>query len=69
MKKTLILLFSTLISFNSLGEWVETGGNDGGTSYIDFNSMRIVGDSVYVWSMMDMPIANEYGVDDFNEKD
>ena len=53
MKKLLILLFSILISFNSFGEWVVVNENDGGTQYIDFDTLKIVDDSVYVWSMRD----------------
>ena len=61
MKKLLILLFSIMISFNSLGEWVLSNDNDGGDYYIDFDSLQIADDSLYIWTMRDMLRPNEYG--------
>jgi hypothetical protein len=61
MKKLLILLFSLLISFNSLGEWVLSNANDGGDYYIDFDSLQIADDSLYIWTMRNLPKPNEYG--------
>ena len=72
MKQLFIFLFSIMISFNSFGEWVEVNDNDGGTYYIDFDTLKIVDDSAYIWSMRDMYSPNEYGVSSmvvFSEED
>jgi len=51
-----------MISFNSFGEWVEVSNGNDGTYHIDFDTLKIVDDSAYVWSMRDMYSPNEYGV-------
>ena len=61
MKKLSILILTLMISFNSFGEWVEVNENVGGTYHIDFDTLKIVDDSVYVWSMRDMPSPNKFG--------
>ena len=54
MKKLLALLFSILISFNSSGEWFEIGeSNAGATHYVDTDTIKKHGGSVYFWQLID----------------
>jgi len=52
MKKLTILLFSTLISFNSFGvDWLEVFESNGTTFYIDRVSFKKHNGNVYWWEM------------------
>jgi hypothetical protein len=54
MKKLLILLFSTLISFNSYGQWLHAGDlSEGDKVYMDFTTIKKNNGYVYHWELMD----------------
>ena len=63
MKKLLVLLFSILISFNSLGEWTEiTESIDGNsTYYVDEDTIKEHDGYVYFWYMDDYLQPSDYG--------
>jgi hypothetical protein len=55
MKKLLILLFSLLISFNSLGEWKKYWEGGGESAYVDISNIKQNDGHVYYWRMIDYP--------------
>jgi hypothetical protein len=52
MNKILLILFSSLISFNSYGEWTKLFNQGGITTYIDFSSIK-TNRHVFFWEMRD----------------
>ena len=61
MKKLLIFLFSVLISLNSFGEWLKANEGNNNTFYIDFDSLKVVDGSLYVWQLTDHLKPDEDG--------
>jgi len=60
-KKTLVILCSLLISFNSYAEWTQTINSESGdVYYVDFDSIKIKG-NVYYWGMVDYLKPDEWG--------
>jgi hypothetical protein len=51
MKRLTILLFSILISFNSFGEWTKFLERNSITTFIDLDTTKVRGDTVYWWEM------------------
>ena len=73
MKKLLILLFSTLISFNSYGDWTYvTTQENGNKYYIDNDSLREHDGYVYWWGLTDHLKPSKWGhlsISSYNEGD
>ena len=63
MKKLLVLLFSTLISVNSYGEWfkVTEGVNSGNTHYIETDSINEHNGYVYWWDLLNLIKPSDSG--------
>ena len=62
MKKLLILLFSTLISFNSYGEWTYVSSNlSGDDYYVDFDKITNQDGSTYFWYLTNYYKKDKYG--------
>lgn len=71
MRKTILTLLLAAMSIGAMAEsvatparaaqWIKYGGNNTGTSYIDFNSIRKVGDSVKVWELQDLKERHKDG--------
>ena len=62
MKKLLLLLFSLLLSFNSLGEWTKFPAEGDEFAYIDFDNLQEKSDGYVYWWMMvsDSSISGKY---------
>ena len=60
MNKTLVILFSLLISFNSYGERQALAEVQGDIYYVDFDTIKISG-NVFYWRFSDYLKPDEWG--------
>ncbi len=53
MRKAILMLLLAVVSGSATAEWVELGGNEHTTLYVDPSSIRRAGDFVEMWNLHD----------------
>lgn len=55
------MMLLAVVSSSAWAEWVELGGNDTATTYVDAATIRKVGDMVKMWSLFDLKPPRDAG--------
>lgn len=61
MRRTILILLISVVSSQTMAEWIDVGGNNYSTIFVDSATIRRVGNNVEMMSLYDTDIAEVVG--------